>query len=241
MARWRWIVGKNCIKEVVRAKPNQLLEVYTTTPSSSLGKEIQELGIPLFPISKEKLTRLVQMDAHQCIAAKRRIELLPPFKEWLVALSPPSLVVLCDSLSDPHNLGAILRASECFGVKGVVYSKNRSVPVTPAVSKVSVGASELLPIFSVANLSEAARTLKKTGFSLITAERKPTSHSLFSWKFEKNTALILGAEEKGIQMQLSKLADGHVEIPLFGQIESLNVSQAAAIFLAKFCEQFLQS
>ncbi|MEM7174900.1 MAG: 23S rRNA (guanosine(2251)-2'-O)-methyltransferase RlmB [Chlamydiota bacterium] len=238
--KWRLIMGKNCLREVVRQLPYQLIEVYTSAKKDPLLDEIDRAGIPIFSTSKKKLSALVQSESHQSFVAKVRISHLPSLKQWVAELGPKSLVILCDSLADPHNLGAILRAAECFGAAGVVYSKNRSVAITPVVSKVSVGASELVPTFAIANLAEAVRMLQQADFTIVAAQRSQKATSLFTWTFADHSALILGAEGVGIQPLLRRLADHHLEIPLAGQIDSLNVSQAAAVFLAHWSQQVHQ-
>ena len=238
--KWRFIMGRNCLREVVRQSSHRLIEVYTAAKKDPLLEEIDRAGIPVFPTSKRKLAALVHSESHHSFVGKIRLPVLPMLKQWAAELKPKNLVILCDSLTDPHNLGAILRAAECFGAAGVVYSKNRSVAVTPVVSKVSVGASELVPIFAVANLAEAVRTLKRESFTVVAAECHKQATSLFTWAFSDKTALILGAEGMGVQPLLSRLADQHLEIPLAGQIDSLNVSQAAAVFLAEWSKQIDQ-
>ncbi len=235
--KWHWIMGRNCLNEVLKRAPERIVEVYTAASNEPLIREIEQLKIPLFVTSKKKLSACVGSESHQLFAAKVRNRTMPPLREWSAALPEQSMLVFCDALQDPHNLGAILRAAECLGAAAVVYSKNRSVALTPVVSKVSVGASELVPVFSVANLADEVRALKKEGFSIVAAEGKAGACSLFSWQFADKTALILGSEGKGIQPLLLRLADKRLAIPLAGAIDSLNVAQAAAVFLASWSAQ----
>ena len=161
---------------------------------------------------------------------KERDEL--PLKEFLSTTPEKSLVVMCDSITDPQNFGAILRACECFGVDALVFSKNRNVGITPVVSKVSVGGSELVPLIAVSNLVDTLKKFQDVGYFSVAAECHERSQSLYNFEFPSQTVLIIGAEGKGIQPLLSKKADYHLEIPMQGRIDSLNVSQATAVFLS---------
>ena len=143
---------------------------------------------------------------------------------------------MLDSIFDPQNFGSLLRSAECFGVDGVIWSKNRGCELTPVVSKASVGASELLPLLCVSNLAETMRKFKKNGFWIVTAEIGEEAKSLDSFDFPEKTLLIMGSEGKGVQKLLSKEADSKVYLPMYGQIDSLNVSQAASVLLYQWTQ-----
>ena len=155
-------------------------------------------------------------------------------KNFLNTVSDSSLILILDSIFDPQNFGSILRASECMGADAVIYSKNRGSSLTPSAAKASSGASELIPLIEVSNLAETVRKLKKNDYSVITAEIKKEAKDIRHFSFPKKTALIMGSEGKGVQPLLSKMADCSVYIPMFGKIDSLNVMQAAVVFLAKY-------
>lgn len=228
----RLIMGKNCIREVLKSDPKRFSRVFSSQKDGELVDALKSKGVRVQFASKQKLYSLVQSESHQSFVAEVKERKYPDLKTFLEEQNDRSLVVLCDSITDPQNFGAILRASECFGVDGVVWSKNRNVGVTPVVSKVSVGASELLTLIPVSNLAESVKKFQEAGYVAVAAESREGSESLFSFSFPDKVLLILGAEGKGIQPLLSKRADHHLEIPMLGRIDSLNVSQAAAIFLS---------
>jgi 23S rRNA (guanosine2251-2'-O)-methyltransferase len=125
----------------------------------------------------------------------------------------------------------VLRSAECLGVSGAIWSWNRGASLTPAVTKVSMGASELVPIVQVANLAEAVRRLKQADFWVVASAVHGDAVPLPAFDFPARTALILGSEGEGIQPLLLKEADFTVHIPMTGRLESLNVAQAATVFL----------
>lgn len=239
---FRYIMGRNCIREVLKKSPERLVSVYTTPQcrSDSLYKELKKASILIKEESKQDLSQRVDSDSHQSYVATVKERHTPTLKEFIKKVEERSsaFVLLLDSIYDPQNLGAILRAAECFGVDLVIFSKNRGTDLTPTVAKTSVGATELVPILKVSNLVDAATTLKKAGFWLSAAEAREDSQDLNTFIFEEKSALVLGSEGKGIQPLLSKTCDFHLQIPMFGEIDSLNVSQATAVFLSNYRRQF---
>ncbi|MDB2613530.1 23S rRNA (guanosine(2251)-2'-O)-methyltransferase RlmB [Chlamydiales bacterium] len=239
---YRYIMGKNCIHEVLKISPERIVEVFTTHRDfdDSLSQLILKHKIPLKNSSKKELFKLVESESHQSFVAAVKEKEAPTVKGFLknARKLDTSLVLILDSLSDPQNLGTILRASECFGVDLVIFSKNRGVDLTPVVSKTSVGATELVPICKVSNLAETIKAFQKEDYWAVACEAKEGSSSLYNFDFPKKTLLILGSEGKGIQPLLSKYSDFHIQIPMLGQIDSLNVSQATALFLFKFVSQY---
>jgi len=223
-------MGKNTVEELLATAPDRIVSLYLA-PGVTLS---HPHTLPTKNTPKHELTKLTGSDSHQGVVAavkERGRVTLKEFCQQAVSKTK-SLVLILDSILDPHNFGAILRAAECFGVDAVIYSKNRGVDVTPTVSKVSAGASELVEIIKVSNLAESLKNLQDGGFTVIAAEAKEKSASLYNFNFPAKTALILGSEGKGIQKLLSDRSDQHIMIHMLGQIDSLNVSQAAAVFLS---------
>lgn len=198
----------------------------------------QSKGVKVASVSAKDLDQLSAGTPHQSFGAvveSSQLEL----KDLLADLRDrtSALLVLVDAIQDPHNFGAVLRASECMGVDGVIYSRNRGAGLTAAVSKSSAGASELVTLVEVGNLAEACRKIQEAGFWLVGAEHREGAKGVSEFQFPERTALLLGSEGSGIQPLIRKRLDFAVEIPLFGQIDSLNVSQAAAIALYEFRRQ----
>ena len=175
---------------------------------------------------------MLSSESHQSFAALVKKRPSPSLVDLINADTDTSMVLMLDSIYDPQNLGSILRAAECFNVDAVIWSKNRGADFSPVVSKASVGASELLPIIKVSNLSTSLKQLQKAGFWSVAASCSPPCEDLFTFDFPEKTVLIMGSEGKGLRQLISKNSDYHLRIPLFGKIDSLNVSQATSIILS---------
>lgn len=139
------------------------------------------------------------------------------------------LILILDGLTDPHNLGSILRTADATNVCGVIIPKHRAVGVTPVVSKTSTGAVEHVPIARVTNLSQTLDKLKAKGFWTFGTDMNGTpSHR---WNTSGKLALIIGNEGKGISANIKKQVDEMITIPMNGHVQSLNASVAAAILM----------
>lgn len=139
------------------------------------------------------------------------------------------LILILDGLTDPHNLGSILRTADATGVCGIVIPKHRAVGVTPVVAKTSTGAVEHIPIARVTNLSQTLDILKEAGFWIFGTDMNGTpSHK---WNTSGRIALIIGNEGKGISSNIKKQVDEMITIPMVGHVQSLNASVAAAVLM----------
>lgn len=229
-------MGRNTVREVFRAQPERIKRIFSTKDpeENAFVKELQEAGKPIRQMSEKALTSLLNSDSHQGIAAELKPRSHPDLKEFLKEEREKSLVLVLDSIFDPQNFGTILRAGECFGADAALYSKNRGASITPAVTKASVGASELMPLIVVSNLAEAVRKLQDAGYFVVVAAVGAEAKNALEFDFPLKTALILGSEGKGVQPLVAKIADAALYIPMRGKIDSLNVSQAAAVFCALY-------
>jgi len=227
------IMGKNCLHEVLKTNPKAIQKIFTSKENDPILKKAKGFNIPIQFVPKPRLSAMVNSESHQGVVARLYQRAYPDLRSFLRNPSEKSLILMCDGITDPQNFGAILRAAECFGVDGVIFSKNRSVEITPVVTKASVGASELVPLLRVSNLAETMKRFQEAGFTAIAADVGEKSKRLDIFTFPDKTLLILGAEGRGVQPLLKRKADACVEIPLSGQIDSLNVSQAASILLFK--------
>ena len=231
-----WIMGKNCIETVLDHSPERITTFFTAKkePDPLLDKA-RKKGIKIKPMGKHQLNELVNSDSHQSYVAQVKAIEPPDLKTFLK--EDHRLVLMLDNINDPQNLGAILRAAECFGVDAVIWSKNRGCSLTPSAAKASVGGSELIPTLVVSNLAETVKKFQKAGYFAVTAEIADHAQSLSDYRFSDQTLIIMGSEGKGIQPLISKLADDKVYIPMCGKIDSLNVSQATAVLLSHFRAQ----
>lgn len=139
------------------------------------------------------------------------------------------LILVLDGLTDPHNLGSILRTADATNVTGVIIPKHRSVGVTPVVTKTATGAAEHVPIVRVTNLSQTLDKLKAQGFWVFGTDMAGTPST--KWNTKGKLALIIGNEGKGISTNIKKQVDEMITIPMSGHVQSLNASVAAAILM----------
>ena len=149
----------------------------------------------------------------------------------------PALFVLLDHVTDPHNVGAIVRTTEAAGGTALVLPERRSAGVNATVRKAAAGATAHLPIARVANISQAIRTLKKAGIWVAGAALGEGTVPLGEADFARDLAIVLGAEGEGIAPLVGRECDYRVAIPMFGKTQSLNASVAAAILLYEAVRQ----
>lgn len=248
-----YIMGRNCLLEILRYKPERIVKIYVLDNKHNEQKQgssfyeimqlVEEQNFAVEYAGKKKLCDLVFSDSHQGFVAELKPREYLDLKEFFqkakekeiqneASRQPKNIAVMLDTIMDPHNFGAILRAAECFAISAIIFSKNRGSSITPAVCKVSCGASELVDIVQVSNLAQTVERFKEEGFEAIVADNAEKAQSLFQYRFADKTLLIMGSEEKGVQPLIKKSADSLIKIPLLGKVDSLNVSQAAAVFLA---------
>jgi 23S rRNA (guanosine2251-2'-O)-methyltransferase len=147
------------------------------------------------------------------------------------------LFLLLDGITDPHNLGAILRNADASGCQGVVLTKDRSCGITNVVDRASAGAVEHLAICQVTNLARAMELLKKSGFWIYGLAAGEDAQPLFSSSLSGNIALVIGSEGEGLRHRTRELCDGLLEIPMVGGIASLNAASASAVALFEVVRQ----
>ncbi|HIT56338.1 MAG TPA: 23S rRNA (guanosine(2251)-2'-O)-methyltransferase RlmB, partial [Candidatus Galloscillospira stercoripullorum] len=147
-------------------------------------------------------------------------------------------VVVCDELSDPHNLGAVIRTAECAGAHGVIIPKRRSAGLTAVVAKTSAGAVSYVPVARVPNLTALLKELKEEGLWIFGAEADGTT-PLYQADLKGPAAIVIGSEGGGISRLVAEQCDFKISIPMRGRINSLNASAAAAILLYEAVRQRL--
>jgi 23S rRNA (guanosine2251-2'-O)-methyltransferase len=182
-------------------------------------------------VSREEIERIVPPGAnHQGVAAFAASASYTEVDKLLDLLGPDTLLLVLDSIQDTGNLGAILRTAECAGVDGVVLPDRRSAGLTEAATRASAGAAEHLPIARVQNLNRLIEELKSRDVWVVgTAGEAPTSYT--EWDWTRPTALVMGNESKGLHRLVAENCDVLVKIPMYGKINSLNVSVAAGVVL----------
>ena len=193
----------------------------------------KQAGAVVVPTDRRKLDYMSATGAHQgviaMVAAHDYASIDDILKKAQDAGEPP-LIVICDELSDPHNLGAIIRTAECAGAHGIIIPKRRSVGLTAVVGKASAGALEYMPVARVSNITAAIDTLKKAGVWVYgTAAEGDTT--LYKADLKSAAAIVIGNEGEGMSRLVSERCDFKVSIPMKGSISSLNASAAAALML----------
>jgi len=204
-----------------------------------LSAMAKEAGAVVVETDRRKLDQMSATGAHQGVIAVVAAHSYATIDEILHRAEERGeapLVVVCDELSDPHNLGAIIRTAECAGAHGIVIPKRRSVGLTAVVGKASAGALEYMPVARVTNLTKALEELKQRGLWVFgTAAGGDTP--LFKADLKGPAAIVIGSEGEGMSRLVSDACDFKVSIPMNGSISSLNASAAAAILLYEAVRQ----
>lgn len=205
----------------------------------NLLTEAKANGTVIDEVSYKRLDRMTNGATHQGVAAQ-----VSPYEYWdldaLIARAKEThdrpVLIVADGITDPHNLGAIVRTAEALGAQGVVVPQRRAASVSSTVMKVAAGAIEAIPIARVVNLSQTLETLKEEGFWIYGLSEK-ADRSLHEVEFNAATVLVMGAEGSGLGMLTQRHCDQLVSIPLSGATPSLNVSVAAGMALYEIYRQ----
>ena len=199
-------------------------------PSGVLGeirKRADDAAVPVRMIPKSEMDRMASGANHQGVAALTGRFRYAPLEKLLEGDAPA--VLFLDGLTDPHNLGSLLRSADGAGFSGVVIPAHRSVSVTAAVRRVSVGAAEIVPVARVKNLGQAIDQAREAGLWILGLDEKAEGDVWSSDLMEPPVGLVLGSEERGISKGIRDRCDSLVNIPQRGRIGSLNVAVAGAI------------
>lgn len=240
MSATEFVIGRNSCRLVLEqaaVRAQKLLLSDRSSEATGLIAHLQEVAtrhaVPVEVVGKDKLTDLVGSASHQGVALAVKPRVMLEFKQLVkqVAAKESALILALDSIQDPHNVGALLRAAECFAVDAVLWSKNRGATVTSAVTKVSVGASEILPLVQVSNLATSLKKLTDAGCWSVVAHCDQSAGALQDFEWPAKTVLVMGGESMGAKSRTVRESDFRVYIPMHGRIDSLNVSQAAAVLL----------
>ena len=236
------VIGRNAVRELLRsgrAVDKLLVQKGERTGSIVvLVAEAIERGIPVIDTEKQKLDSLAGFAPHQGViafAAEKEYCTVDEILAIAAERGEPPLIVLCDGVTDPYNLGAIIRCAECCGAHGLIIPKRRAVGLTPLVSKASAGALEHLAVAKVANIASTIQHLQEKGVWVYAAEADGTT--FFDADLKGPCAIVMGSEGDGVSQIVRKTCDGVLSIPLYGKINSFNVSTAAAILLAEAARQ----
>jgi 23S rRNA (guanosine2251-2'-O)-methyltransferase len=221
------IFGVRPIVEALRGRRRKVFEVLDATGNAEVAEAAKAAGVPVKKVSQHQVSEMARGGVHQGVAACVGPYPYVELEEVLDASDP--LVVVLDGVTDPHNLGAVLRVADGAGASGVVVPKDRAVGVTAAAVKASAGASEHVPVARVTNLRRAIDRMKKAGLWVYAAEVGGTPYT--DLDLAGPVGLVLGSEGRGVRRLVREGCDGAVSIPMLGAVGSLNVSVAAAVLL----------
>lgn len=236
------VAGRNAVRELL-ASGRDIDKIYIQQGERE-GSIRQLIGeatarhIPLVEVDKQRLFELSGTATHQGIvamAAQASYSTVEDMLRYAEERGEAPVLVFCDGIEDPHNLGAILRCAECTGAHGVVLPKRRSVGLTPVVAKASAGAIEHMRIARVSNLSQVMLELKERGMWFYAADMDGAPY--YETDFSGPIGLVLGSEGAGVSHLVKERCDFVVSIPQYGQVNSMNVSCATAILLSEIARQ----
>lgn len=236
--------GINPVLEKLRASPKDIEEILIVEGSSrravrAVELQARRLGVRVKYVPAKLLDRLARGQSHQAVAAKVFAFSYSSLADLLAAI--PSLsgslwILILDSVTDPRNFGALLRTAESVGIQHVIIPKDRSVAVTPTVVKASAGAVHHLKIYRATNLRRVILSLKELRFWIVGLDPQ-AAETIYSRVYPQHLGVVVGSEGGGIRPLLLQECDYRVSIPMLGQVSSLNVSVAAAIFLYELVRQ----
>lgn len=219
------IYGIRPVVEALRSGRRKVFEVLDSVGEKEVAKAAGTRGVNVKRVSRQQVEDAARGGVHQGVAA--RVESYPYSGLEEILAVPEPLVIVLDGVTDPRNLGAVLRAADGAGVSGVVIPKDRAVGVTAAAVKASAGASEHVRVARETNLRRSIDRMKEAGVWVYAAEAGGTVHTELD--LAGPLALVFGSEGEGVRRLVREGCDGAVSIPMFGAVESLNVSVAAAV------------
>ena len=198
----------------------------------------KEKGVVVQEVVKQKLDDMSQTKNHQgviAIVSEHEYAEVDDIINTAAEKGEKPFIIILDNITDPHNLGAIIRTAECAGAHGVIIPKRRSVGLTAVVGKTSAGAIEYMPVARVTNISRTIEDLKKQGVWVVCADMGGDDH--FDASLDGAIALVIGSEGEGVSRLVKEKCDFTVSIPMYGKISSLNASVAAALLMYEVVRQ----
>ena len=237
------IEGRNAVIEALRAGERidkiYILKGETDKTLGHIASKARAAGIVVVDADKRKLDGMSRTHAHQGVIALAAVREYVSVESILQAAADKGenpLLVICDEISDPHNLGAIIRTAECAGAHGVVIPKRRSAGLTAVVAKTSAGAVAHVPEARVPNIPALLKDLKKQGVWVFGTAADGTTN-LYDADLKGPAAIVIGSEGEGMTRLAAENCDFLVSIPMRGKLNSLNASAAAAILLYEAVRQ----
>ncbi len=238
------VFGINPVLEMLQARSGDVVEILISTGNERgalkrVSQEAGRRGLRVVGVERRVLDRLAQGARHQGVIARVRAFDYFAFEDLLRRIGAgesADWILILDGLTDPRNFGALLRTAEAVGIRHVIIPKDSSVEVSAVAVKASAGAAYHLHITKVTNLRRAIAELKERGYWAVGLDGgSPTS--IYARDYPQRLAIVLGSEGKGMRPIILRECDFLVSIPMLGQVGSLNVSAAAAVFLYELVRQ----
>ena len=227
------IYGKNPVIEAIRAKKALKVFVVNNFNDQKVLSMIKESHLNMVIVSSLEMDKMCD-GVHQGVAAELKPYQTVSLEEIIIKAKKKEkkIIVMLDNISDPHNLGAIMRSADVFEASGIILPKHNSVTLNATVAKTSAGAINYVPVAVVNNLNQAIKTLKDEGFWVVSTDGS-AELSYSSIKYDFPVVIVIGSEGKGVSPLVLKNSDYIVKIPQYGHVNSLNASVAAGILLAE--------
>ncbi len=236
------VVGRNAVRELLKSERTVdklfVLRGEREGSITVLVAQAIERKIPVIEVERAKLDRLSAGINHQgvaAIAAEKEYVTVDEIIEYANEKGEKPLIVISDGIVDPYNLGAVIRCAEGAGAHGIIIPKRRAVSLTAAVGKASAGALEHMRVAKVTNIAATVEELKEKGIWVFAAEAGGTDYT--ECDFNIPTAIVMGSEGEGVSRLVKDKSDFTVSIPMYGSVNSLNVSTAAAVLLYEAARQ----
>lgn len=230
-----FLVGWHAVNALIQRSPGRVKKLYAMDSLAPAKlSALQATGITLQVLAKDAFLKTVRFDegvAHQGVAAEAEAAQILPEGALFEHLSANPLVLALDGVTDPRNLGAILRTAEAAGVSVVIQPKDNAAPLNSAARKTACGAAELVPLVQVTNLKRTLEKLRKDGYWVSGAAGEEGAVDMRQADFSGARVLVMGSEGRGLRKSVREACDELVAIPMHGAVSSLNVSVATGVLL----------
>ncbi|GFI62046.1 putative TrmH family tRNA/rRNA methyltransferase [Clostridiales bacterium] len=234
--------GRNAVLEALRSE-NDIEKIFVVKDNSEgtvrrIMGMAKARGIVVQEADRRKLDEMSQTKNHQGVIAvvpEHEYAEIEDFFEVAARRNEKPFIIILDGITDPHNLGAIMRTAECAGAHGIIIPKRRSVGLTAVVGKTSAGAMEYMPVARVTNIARTIEELKRQGLWIVCADMGGDDY--FDSALDGPIAIVIGAEGKGVSRLIKEKCDFTVSMPMYGKISSLNASVAAGLIMYEVVRQ----
>ena len=234
--------GRNAVLEVLKSgRDIEKIIVQKGNVEGTIRRIVgiaKEKGVVVQEVVKQKLDEMSQTKNHQgviAIVSEHEYADVEDIINSAESKGEKPFIIILDNITDPHNLGAIIRTAECAGAHGVIIPKRRSVGLTAVVGKTSAGAIEYMPVARVTNIARTIDDLKSRGIWVACADMGGDDY--FDASLDGALALVIGSEGEGVSRLVKEKCDFTVSIPMYGKISSLNASVAAALLMDEAVRQ----